>query len=121
MISRYGKSVVAFLYALAFVAIPQISGDGHLDPSEAVTLAIAVVTAAGVYLIPLAPTAKWTKTAVGVLLAALNVAATLILDHRIDAEEWLMIATAALAAAGIAVAPARSPKTNTAVPWGSDA
>lgn len=120
MLAKYGKSVVAFLYAVAFVAIPQVSGDGHLDASEGVTIAIAFVTAAGVYLIPLAPTAKWTKTAVGVLLAALNVAATVILDNRIDAEEWLMIVTAAIAAGGITIAPASSPKTGAGVTWGAD-
>jgi peptidoglycan/LPS O-acetylase OafA/YrhL len=117
---KFGKAIVAFLYAAAFVAIPQLSGDGHLDPSEGVTLAIAVVTAAGVYLVPLAPSAKWTKTAVGVLLAALNVAAVVILDHRIDAEEWLMILTSVAGALGITVAPAASPKTGTAVGWGAD-
>jgi hypothetical protein len=106
MFAQYGKSVVAFLYAGAFVLIPQVSGDGHLDPAEGVTLAIAVVTAAGVYLVPLAPTAKWTKSAVGFLLAGLNVAATVVLDYRIDAAEWLMIATAALGSIGIFLAPA---------------
>jgi hypothetical protein len=106
MFNRYGKSIVAFLYAAVFVAIPQVSGDGHLDPAEGVTLAIAVVTAAGVYLVPLAPGAKWSKSAIGFLLAGLNVAAVVVLDFRIDAAEWLMIATAALGAIGIYAAPA---------------
>lgn len=125
---KYGKSIIAFLYASAFVVIPQVTGDRHLDPSEGVNLAIAVVTAAGVYLVPLAPAAKWTKSAIAILLAGLNVAATVILDQTLDPQDWMLIATAALGAIGISVAPAMSsvspaqgaPVTAAAVGWGVD-
>lgn len=120
MLHTYGKAILAFLYAVAMVAVPLASGDGHVDPSEGVTIAVAVVTNAGVWLIPLVPSATWTKSAVGFLLAGLNVAAVVILDHMIDANEWLMIGTAALGAIGITLAPTTSTKTATSVGWGSD-
>lgn len=120
MFGTYGKSVLAFLYAVATAVVPLASGDHHIDQGEGVSIAIAVVTAATVWLMPLFPSATWTKSAAAFLLAGLNVAAVVILDHSIDLEEWLMIGTAALGAIGIKLAPADSPKTGVAVGWGSD-
>lgn len=117
---RYGKSIIAFLYAVATVAVPLFTGDRHVDPVEGAIIATAVVTNVGVWLVPLAPQAKWTKTAVGVLTAGLAVVEVAILDHVIDANELMLIAAALAAAAGIQLAPAESPKTHAAVGWGSD-
>lgn len=126
---RYGKSIIAFLYAAAFVAIPQISGDHHIDPSEGVNLAIAIVTAGSVYLVPIFPAAKWTKSTVAFLLAGLNIATTVILDGHLDPQDWLLIATSALGAIGITLAPAitflksttpGAPTITAAVGWGAD-
>ncbi|MGA5298703.1 hypothetical protein ACPCHT_02170 [Nucisporomicrobium flavum] len=127
-VNKYGKAIIGFLYAVAYVIIPLLSGDGRIGRPEWVTVAIAVVTAAGVYLVPLAPDRPWTKSVVAMLLAGLNVAAVVILDERIDAQEWVMIVTAALGAIGITAAPARTepPKdkatvgTTVAVGWGFD-
>lgn len=115
------KFIAAFLYAVATAVIAARTGDMRIDPAEWVTVAIAAATAAGVYLIPLVPSATWTKTAVAVLLAGLNVTATLILDNVIDASEWMLIVTAVLGALGVLVTPGRSPGTGAAVGWGSDA
>jgi hypothetical protein len=119
---KYGKFVIGFLYACAMAAVPQLTGDGHLDPAEAVVVATGVVSAAGVWLLPLAPGATWTKSVYAFLMAALGVAATVILDFKIDANEWLMIATAALGAIGIGLAPASSETgaRPVSVGWGSD-
>lgn len=116
----YGKSIVAFLYAVAIVGVPLFSGDNHIDPSEGVAIAIAVCTAALTFLVPLVPSAPWTKTAVGAVLAALQVATTVIVGG-IDGNDMLLIAFAVLSFLGIYVAPAASPKTGTAVGVGSDA
>lgn len=116
----YGKSIVAFLYAVAVVAVPFFSGDHHVDPSEAVAIAIAACTAALTFLVPLVPSAPWTKTAIGALLAGLQVAATVIIGG-IDGNDVMLIAFAVLSALGITIAPAVSPNTATAVDWGSDA
>jgi hypothetical protein len=114
----YGKFVVSFLYAVAVVAVPFFSGDHHIDPSEGVAIGIAVCTAALTYLVPLVPGATWTKTAVGAVLAGLQVATTVIVGG-VDSNDWLLIAFAVLSALGIQLAPAIS-TTGTGVSWGSD-
>lgn len=119
MFSTYGKSVIAFLYAVAVAVLPQFTGDRNAEPAELVAIAIAVTTAVATYLVPLAPSAPWVKTAVAAVLAALQVAATLILDGALDSNDIMLIAATALGALGIAVAPAAS-KTGVAVGWGAD-
>ena len=59
---------------------------------------------------PLVPSAPWTKTAVGAVLAGLQVAATVIVGG-IDANDMLLIGAAVASFLGIAVAPAVSPAT----------
>lgn len=115
----YGKSIVAFLYALAVAAVPLFSGDHHIDPSEGVAIGIAACTAALTFLVPLVPSAPWTKTAVGAVLAGLQVATTVIVGG-VDGNDVLLIAFAVLSFLGIAVAPAVSPTTGARVGWGSD-
>lgn len=114
----YGKSIIAFLYFVATAAVPFLSGDHHVDPSEGVAIAIAVCTAALTYLVPLAPGVRWVKSAVGAVLAGLQIAATQILGG-IDGNDWLLIAAAVIGALGIVIAPAVS-STGTGVGWGSD-
>lgn len=109
MIQTYGKSIVAFLYAVAVLAVPLVTGDGHIDPAEGIAIAIAACTAALTWLVPLVPAAPWTKTAVAAALAGLQVAATVIVGG-LSGDDWILIATAVLAALGIAVAPAASPR-----------
>jgi hypothetical protein len=117
--STHGKAIVAFVYAVVVAALPQLTGDRHVDPAEAVAIAIAIATAVATYLVPLAPTMPGVKTAVAAVLAALQLAATLILDGALDANDLVLVAATFLGALGIAVAPAAS-KTGVAVGWGSD-
>jgi hypothetical protein len=112
MFQTYGKSIVAAVYAVAIVAIPLFSGDQRIDPAEGVTIATAS-TALLTYLVPLVPTATWTKTAVGAVLAGLGVLSTVIGDG-VDANDLLLIAASVLGALGITLAPAISPRTGTA-------
>jgi hypothetical protein len=116
--STHGKAIVAFLYAVAVAALPQLTGDRNVSAAEAVAIAIAITTAVGVYLVPLAPSMPGVKTAVAAVLGALQIAATLILDGALDANDIMLIAATFLGALGIAVAPAES--RNVAVGWGSD-
>lgn len=113
MFQTYGKSIVAALYAVAIVAIPLFTGDNHVDPAEGVTIATAIATAALTYLVPLVPTARWTKTAVGAVLAGLGVLSTVI-GNGIDANDLVLIAASVLGALGITLAPAISPATGSA-------
>jgi hypothetical protein len=110
MFQTYGKAIVAAVYAVAVVAIPLFSGDQHIDPAEGVTIATAIATAALTYLVPLAPSARWTKSAVGAVLAGLGVLSTVIGDG-IDANDMLLVAASVLGALGITLAPAVSPAT----------
>lgn len=112
MFQTYGKSIVAFIYAVAVVAVPFFSGDGRVDASEGVAIAIAVCTAALTWLVPLAPSAPWTKTAIGAVLAGLQVLTTVVVGG-VDANDVLLIAFAVASFLGIAVAPAISPQTGT--------
>jgi predicted tellurium resistance membrane protein TerC len=116
----YGKSIIAFLYAVAVAFLPQLNDGWHTpSPAEGVAIAIAVATAVATYLVPLAPQLPGIKTAVAAVLTALQVAATLVVDGWPDATGIMLIAAAFLGALGIAVAPAES--RHVAVGWGSDA
>ena len=110
MFQTYGKALVAAVYAVAIVAIPLFTGDNHVDPAEGVTIATATCTALLTDLVPLVPSATWTKTAVGAVLAGLGVLSTVIGDG-IDANDLLLIAASVLGALGITLAPAISPAT----------
>ncbi|GLW32286.1 hypothetical protein [Actinoplanes regularis] len=103
----YGKALVAVIVAGVVTAYQALTGDGHIDPAEWVSVAIAAVTAVGVWLVPLAPGAPWAKTAVAVVLAVLQVLTTAILGGLGTDEILLMLITAA-GAAGIWIAPATS-------------
>lgn len=117
--TTHGKAIVAFVYAVVVAALPQLTGDRHVEPAEAVAIAIAITTAVATYLVPLAPSAPAIKTTVAAVLGALQIAATLILDGALDANDIMLVAATFLGALGIAVAPAAS-KTGVAVGWGSD-
>ncbi len=103
---KYGKTIAALVIA-ALTAVQAALSDGHVTTQEGVQIAIAVVTAAGVYLVPAVPRWPWVKTAIGVLLAALNVMTTLIIGG-ISSGDLVEIALAALTALGVAASPARS-------------
>ena len=119
---KYGKAIAAVLAAGVVAAYQSLSGDQHIDAVEWVSVAIAAVTAVGVWLVPLAPGAPWAKTGVAVVLAVLQVLTTAILGGLGTDEILLMLITAA-GAAGIWVAPAISTagRTPVAVGVGSDA
>jgi peptidoglycan/LPS O-acetylase OafA/YrhL len=107
MFKKYGKALAAVAGAVLTVAYGALSGDHHIDPDEAVQIAIAAATAVGVYLVPLTPRYRWGKTAIAVILAVLQVLATVILGG-LDSNEWIALVLAALTAAGVGAAPAVS-------------
>ncbi|GAA2715183.1 hypothetical protein ACFY2R_27770 [Micromonospora olivasterospora] len=105
--TRYGKAIASAVFFVLTVLYAKLSGDNHLDPEEWVAVAIAAVSAVGVYLVPLAPEYPWAKSAVAALLAALQVLATVILGG-LDTNEWILIVLAVLQGLGVAAAPAVS-------------
>jgi hypothetical protein len=106
-VREYGKAIVAVIVAAIVVAYQALGGDHHISSVEWVSVAIAGVTALGVYVIPLAPSAKWGKTAVAAVLAVLQVLTTAILGG-VGADEILLMVITAAGALGIWVAPAIS-------------
>lgn len=107
IIQKYGKAIAAVVAAALTVAYGALSGDQHIDPDEWIQIAIAVSTAVGVYVVPLAPGYRWGKTAVAVVLSVLQVLATVILGG-LDANEWIALALAGLTVVGVSAAPAVS-------------
>ncbi len=104
---KYGKAIAAVLGAVLTALYAATSGDNRVEPDEVIAIAIALVTAIGVYLVPLDPDFRWGKTAVGVLLAVLQAATTVILGG-LDSNEWILLALAGLTALGVVAAPAVS-------------
>ena len=107
MLKKYGKALAAVVGAALTVAYGALSGDHHIDPDEAVQIAIAAASAIGVYVVPLTPQYRWGKTAIAVILAVLQVLTTVVLGG-LDSNEWIALVLAALTAAGVGVAPAVS-------------
>lgn len=104
----YGKSLLSFLGLLALVVIPYFSGNRHPDASEWVAIAIGATQLVGVWLIPLAPQAKWSKTAVSLVLTLLQVL-TVVIIGGIDGNDVGILITAVLTFFGVAVTGAISP------------
>lgn len=100
----YAKAWVAVLYAVV-VALQAAWGDRHISAVEGVQIGIALLTAAGVYLVPVTSNYRWTKTAVAMGLAALQSYVSVLLTHGAD---WQTITTATLAAIVVWFAPVTS-------------
>ncbi len=118
LVTNYSKSILAIVAAGIAVVVAALS-DGTVTPSEMVNVAIAMVTAVGVYLVPNLPSgpAKYFKTGVAILGAALAALVSFITDG-VSLSEWLQIALAALAAIGVYVVPNEEPAklgVNTAI------
>lgn len=117
----YGKSWIAVAYAVV-IALQAALSDRHITAVEAVQIGIAVLTAAGVYLVPITSSYKWTKTVVAVGLAVLQSLATLLLGPH-SGDVWTLILTAA-GAGLVLLAPATtinpSGTGNVSVPLGLD-
>jgi uncharacterized membrane protein YccC len=119
----YGKAWVAIFYAVAVSAQVALGGDGRIESDEWVQIAIALVTAVGVYMVPITSNYKWTKTALAVVLALLQAFATFQLNGW-ESNDWITLLIAGLGAVGVLVAPATSQNPsgtgNVSVPFGTD-
>jgi hypothetical protein len=103
VIILYGKSWVAILYAVA-IALQAALSDRTVTLVEAVQIGIALVTAAGVYMVPLTSNYKWVKTGLAVVLAMLQALATLLLGPH-SGDVWTLVITA-VGAGLVLLAPA---------------
>jgi hypothetical protein len=103
--NRYGKAIAAALLAVV-TAIHTMVSDEVITPAEWIQIAIAVVTAISVYLVPIFEYG-WMKTAIAVVLASLNVLVTLIADG-VTSGDLVQVLLSALTVLTVAFAPARS-------------
>lgn len=103
--NRYGKAVAAALLAVV-TAVHTLVSDDVITRAEWIQIAIAVVTAISVYLVPILEYA-WMKTAIAVVLAALNVLVTLIADG-VTSGDLVQVLLSALTVLAVGFAPARS-------------
>lgn len=106
MLQKYGKAFAAVAFAVV-TALQATLSDGNLSTQEQVQIAIALVTAIGVWLVPITPQYGWMKTAVAALLAVLNVLATLIIGG-ISPADIAELVLAALTVLTVGAAPAQS-------------
>ncbi len=108
---EYGKAISAVVLALV-TALQAALPDHLVNNTEWMQIIIAFVTAIGVYLVPVVPQFRWAKTAVGVLLSALNVVLTFVVDgwQSTDLVPCILaIVTAIAVTASPAVSETRPP------------
>jgi hypothetical protein len=109
----YGKSITAGLVAVATAvqaAVSDSATGGRITQIELVQIAIAVVNAALVWLVPNVPAWPWVKTALAAALAALQLLTSLIVDGVSSADMSALI-IAVLMVLGPATAPSTPPST----------
>ncbi len=109
MWSTYGKSLAAFAAAV-LVVISSAVTDGRITPDEGIQIAIAAATGVVVYIAPNLPRYPWIKLAMAALLAALNLAVSLITDGLTTAE----IVNLVIAALGVLMVGGAPAQTRTA-------
>lgn len=111
MFRRFGKPIVSTLVLGALALYAALSASSHggagIVDVEWIAIAFAITQGVATYVVPLAAQYPWGKTAVGAILAGLEVAAVVIVGG-LDTQEWFLIGFAVLSALGIAVAPAVS-------------
>lgn len=118
--TKYGKSVIAFLFVVYTVVVPQLSGDGVLDNQEKIVIAMAIANNLIVYIVPLSPAFKAVKSVANFVLAVLIVAQTQIADGW-QSDDLGILLGAVVAALGVYIAPAASIKQPTPVAVGTGA
>jgi hypothetical protein len=104
--SRYAKAIVAIVAAVVGVLVAALSDD-VVTTYELVGIAIALVTAIGVYGVPNLPTGagRYGKLFVAIVGTALQALAPLILEGQVTTAGWLMVLLAALGAVGVGIVP----------------
>lgn len=99
-IKPYWKAAVAVLITVLSAVQAALFGDNVISNPEWVNVAIAAVTAAAVFAAPNVPGARYTKTILAVLGAALTVLASAIIGG-VTPTEWIQIVLAAAGAVGV--------------------
>lgn len=101
---KYAKMLAAVVATVLSAITAATMGDGIIDPSEWVNVAILGVGAASVFAAPNVPGARVTKAVIAALTAALTVLATTILGG-VDQVVIAQMVVAALGAVGVYAVP----------------
>ena len=106
-VTTYTKAIVA-IAAAALVVLGAALTDNEVTTVELVNIAIAIVTAIGVYLVPNLDDGprRYAKAIVAFLGAALAALLTVLTDG-VTASEWITVVLAALGAIGVTILPNR--------------
>lgn len=99
-IKPYWKAVVAVIVTILSAVGAALTGDEVISANEWVNIAIAGVTAAGVFAAPNVPGARYTKAVLAVLGAGLAVMASAIIGG-VTYTEWIQIIVAGAGAVGV--------------------
>lgn len=100
----YAKALVAVLMA-ALISFQTLAMDG-VSVQDWASIAVAVLTALGVYLIPNVPVSlSWAKTVVAMLLAGAQAAVQVTVGGGISGQGWLTILIAAIGVVSVYVVP----------------
>jgi hypothetical protein len=104
--SKYAKAIVAIATAAVGTLVVAFT-DNAVTPAEVLQVALAVVTAIGVYLVPNLPGSvlKWGKLMVATVGAGLQVAVTAISETGFTPTTWLLIVLAVLGAVSVGIIP----------------
>lgn len=106
----YGQSIAAALVLVGTAVQAALSDSvtgGQITQVERVQIAIAVVNAGLVWLVPNLPQWPWLKTGLAAALAALQLTTSLIIDGMSSAD-WSALIIAALMVLAPAVTPSKS-------------
>lgn len=106
MWSKYGKALVALVMAVGTALSVALVGDNHVTTTELVQIIIQTATVAGVWAAPTVPEWPWAKTVIAGVLAAANLAATLLAEGPLTTSAIINIALAGIGVLLVGVAPA---------------
>jgi hypothetical protein len=103
--SKYAKAIVAIIGAALAVLVVAIT-DNHVNGEELAHIALAVVTAFGVYMIPNLPSGilAWSKMIVAVVGTGLQ-ALIPFLGGEMNTANWIVVLMAALSALSVGIVP----------------
>jgi len=107
--SKYSKAIVAILAAGLTVLAAALT-DGVVVLDERFGIALAIVNAVAVYLVPnlSAGPGRYAKAIVAVVGTALQAAIPLIVNGSLPASSWLLVLIAALGALSVGIVPNRT-------------
>jgi hypothetical protein len=102
--SGYAKAIAAIV--MAVLTALQTVAVGPFTVQAGATIAVAALTAVGVYLVPVLPGVyEWPKTVIAVLLAGAQAAVQIAGSSAITTQGWITIAIAALGVVAVQVVP----------------